>query len=118
MTVRMLNRAALIVKPKQPYVDWVNSLDDQGPKLNLGDQDEEHTIYLIEEVDSLSDKSAVLKPYFKAIFEDELMGWHRLERDWPSNRDLATFLDWFDVEVHSMVIDLGHKHLKTERFDL
>ena len=26
----MLNRAALIVRPKQPFLDWAASLDDSG----------------------------------------------------------------------------------------
>jgi hypothetical protein len=46
------------------------------------------------------------RPYFKAIFEEELNGWHRREREWPARRTYETFLAWFEVEVHSMVIDL------------
>ncbi len=29
---RTINRAALIVRPKQPYAEWANSMDDGDPK--------------------------------------------------------------------------------------
>ena len=118
MIIRSLNRTAIIVKPKQPYIDWVNSVGGYAPPLDYDDLCAEYTIYLIEDVDSISDKIAILKPHFKTIFEEELKGWHRFEDDWPTDRDIATFFDWFDVDVHSMVLDLCHRRIRTERFDL
>jgi hypothetical protein len=40
----MLNRAVLIVRPKQPYLDWAAGLDDSGL---LPDVQGEQTAYLI-----------------------------------------------------------------------
>lgn len=42
----MLNRSAVIVRPKQPYRDWAAGMGEDGPKL-LPYIDEERTIYLI-----------------------------------------------------------------------
>ena len=115
--MRLVNRAAIIVKPKQPYIEWANALNDHGPKLVPSSQPE-HTIYLIEDVSEyMFDVEAFVRPYFKVIFEHELVAWHRVESDWPTNRDFATFLKWFDVEVHSMVLDLLRGRIETERFE-
>jgi hypothetical protein len=45
--MRRVKRTAVIVKPKQPYIDWANSLEDGGVKLGE-DYVPEHTIYLGE----------------------------------------------------------------------
>ena len=39
----MLNRSALIVRPRQPYLDWAASLDDSGLVPDVAG---EHTVYL------------------------------------------------------------------------
>jgi hypothetical protein len=114
--MRRVKRTAVIVKPKQPYIDWANSLEDGGVKLGE-DYTPEHTIYLVEDMTGyLIDKEEIIKPHFAFIFEEELNGWHRLESNWPAKRDLATFLDWFEVEIHSMVLDLHGGWLRTERY--
>jgi len=63
------------------------------------------------------DLKTMLAPYYKAIFEEELVAWHRIEADWPQRRDLTTFMAWFEVEVHSLVLDLVGGWLRTERYD-
>jgi len=40
------------------------------------------------------------------VFENELYGWHTDESEWPANRDLETFRQWFTIELHSVVEDL------------
>ena len=48
-----INRAALIVRPRQSYVDWANSVNDDGPRADLRKLREEPRIYLVEVVDFL-----------------------------------------------------------------
>ena len=75
-------------------------MDDGGVKLGE-DFNPEHTIYLVEDITGyLIDKIEIIKPHFDFIFEEELNGWHRLKSDWPPHRDLDTFLDWFEVQIH------------------
>ncbi len=45
----MLNRGVLIVRPKQPYLDWAATLDDSGV---VPDPEGEKTVYLIPEFES------------------------------------------------------------------
>jgi hypothetical protein len=109
-----LNRSVIMVKPKLPYIEWANSLDDDGPKLNIEKPFDEYTIYLVDEVVYQSDFEKVLKKHYMEIFEYELFSWHTDEEDWPQERDLRTFRKWFSVESHSLVIDLCNYALEIE----
>lgn len=46
----MINRAALIVRYRQPFVDWINAADPSptSQPLSLDEVNTEHTVYLIE----------------------------------------------------------------------
>lgn len=101
----MLNRAALIVTPAQPYIDWASSLDDSGLSPVSGESDA-RTIYLIPEYDDEGEIDEILERVFAEVFERELEAWHTHEPDWPQNRTLAMFKRWFKIEIHSMIEDL------------
>ena len=45
-TIALLNRSAILVVPKQPYADWANSLDDDGPRFTIEDEDDHLTVFL------------------------------------------------------------------------
>jgi len=109
-----LNRAALIVKPKKAYIDWANSLGDGGPKLDLDEPPPEYTIYLVEELGQDIDPRPALRMHCSSIFDQELAGWHTDPNAFPPKRDLETFSEWFDVELHSLVVDLAGSPLETE----
>ncbi len=99
----MLNRAALIVRPKQPFLDWAAGLDDSGLVPDVAG---EQTVYLVPEFDSDEEGQQVLKHIYAEIFERELDGWHTDPSAWPEKRDFQTFLKWFSVELHSVVEDV------------
>ena len=110
----LVNRSVIIVRPKLPYIEWANSFDDDGPKLNSDEPFSEYTIYLVDDVVYQSDFEKVLKKYYKEIFEYELFSWHTEEDDWPQQRDMQSFRKWFSVESHSEIIDLCDYALETE----
>jgi len=115
--MRLVNRTALIIKPKQPYIDWANSFEDGGPEYDQAEPIE-HNIYLVEDVsDDHVDVETIVRPYYRDIFEEELAGWDQLEENWPSNRGFDIFLNWFEVEVYSMILDLINKQLRSEPYD-
>lgn len=99
----MINRAVLIVRPKQPFLDWAAGLDDSGL---VPDVDGEQTVYLVPDFDMDDDARAVIEAVFSEVFENELWGWHTDESAWPTNRNLKTFHEWFTIELHSIVEDL------------
>ncbi len=43
---------------------------------------------------------------YDLIFEEELASWWTVRKDWPLQRNLETFKKWFDIEFHSVVIDI------------
>ena len=56
--------------------------------------------------------ASVIQPIFYAstsndieFFENELEGWYTDETLWPKNRDYKTFMEWIEVECHSVVLD-------------
>lgn len=99
----MLNRAVLVVRPKQPFLDWAAQLDDSGLVPNA---EGEQTVYLIPQFDDDDEAQKVLDRVFAEVFERELFGWHTDESAWPRKRTLALFREWFTVELHSVVEDL------------
>lgn len=116
--MRLVKRAAITVTPKQPYIDWANGLDDDGVMLRAGHMPERQ-VYLVRDVDDVIpfDRDVIVPPYFEMIFEEELNGWNRRASDWPSPRTYEMFLEWFEVEVHSMVLDLeGRRNIHTEPY--
>jgi len=40
------------------------------------------------------------------LFERELAAWCDDPQGWPAKRDLVTFLQWFEPQLRSVVIDL------------
>ncbi len=111
-----VNRSVILVKPKLPYIEWANSLDDDGPKLDIEKPYDEYTIYLVDEIGYKGDIENVIKKQYAKIFEYELFSWHTSEEDWPQKRNLLTFRKWFSVEAHSDVIDLCNYALETDQF--
>jgi len=104
----MLNRALLIVRPGQPFLDWAAKLDDSGL---LPEVDGEQTAYLVPEFEDDAKRRRVLKLVYAEVFERELFAWHTDESDWPQDRTFAMFQQWFKIELHSVVEDLGDSEL-------
>ncbi len=99
----MINRSAVIVRPKQPYMDWASQLDDSGM---MPDPNEAPTIYLIPEHDDDSAARVILEQIYESIFDAELHAWHTCTSDWPANRTFAMFRDWFDITFVTAIADL------------
>ncbi len=111
----MLNRAVLVVRPKKPYIDWAVGLDDSGL---VPDPDDDVTAYLIPEYEDDVEAEEILALVYSEIFERQLDEWHTLEADWPKNRTLAMFKEWFHIELHSVVEDLCAEPLIDDEDDV
>lgn len=102
---RWINRAALVVRPAKPFLDWASGLDDEASEHSkiLAKR---VSIYLVAEDPNQEEETAPVERYFKKIFETELSAWSIEKSDWPKDRTLQTFLQWFDVAQESVVTDL------------
>jgi hypothetical protein len=114
----MLNRAALIPRYKQPFVDWINAADPNpaSQTITLGEVNEEHTVYLVE-VESEAELTAWLARHHRELFEQELEGWYTDPALWPRDRSLKTLTEWCLFELHSVVLDTGESPLEDDELD-
>jgi hypothetical protein len=104
----MINRAALVIKYRAPFIEWINDSDDDpntGP-ISLADANADNQVYLID----LDDAEALdewLDLNFQLLFENELEAWYEDEELWPAERDRDRFDEWFEVECHTLLYDVG-----------
>ena len=106
-----INRSLLILKPKQPFLDWILTLDND-QDLTLEEVHQDSTSYLIPEIWQDSDEQVILKSYYDVLFEEQLEAWWTDEADWPKKRNLKMFLAWFEVEFYSLVLDLCEEPIR------
>ena len=103
----MLNRSVLILRYKQPFVDWINAADPVPTHtVKLADVNEDNTAYLIE-VEDEDELAAWLEANGKLLFEEELNGWYTDPELWPKDRSLMQFRRWCSFELHTVVVDTG-----------
>jgi len=105
----MINRAALLLKYKEPAIAWINEADPMqgGPGLTAEDVNSDRPVYLI--ADHAADTPKALEKWIKTnldvLWEEELEGWYTDSALWPKNRNYALFTKWFEVECHTVLID-------------
>jgi hypothetical protein len=98
-----IDRNAIVVKPKKPFFDWLQSLF---PEDDPRTEKTENNIYLIREMGSNEQIKKWIKKNFNQLFENELNDWYTDEAAWPQNRTYKMFEEWFDVEINSMILDI------------
>ena len=115
----MLNRDLIVVRMKQPFVDWVNEADpySDGSRMTLDDVNEDVSTFLIHD-NASEDFERWLTEFYLLLFEAILEEWYVDEALWPQDRTLALFKRWCDVEIHSMVFDLVDGALIDDEIDL
>jgi len=107
-----VNRSLLVVKPKQPFLDWALSFDTPASAITLAQLPEDCNAYLIPEYEFDEDQQEILKWCYEEIFAEELFSWSTDEADWPPQRPFEMFLEWFELEFHSVVHDLDDAPLE------
>jgi hypothetical protein len=102
----MLNCDLLIVRYKQPFVDWINEAGPRpdGHRITLDAANEDSPAYLIHEFASEEFESWLGGCYVQ-LFENILNEWYTDPALWPQDRTLDLLKAWCDLEVHSMVVD-------------
>ena len=98
---------AIVVRPGQPFLDWLHGADPTSSALSLEDLRREPTAYLLPECENEGEARPCLEEVCNRIFEEQLDGWRRVPWSWPNRRDLDAFDRWFEWSSHSVVVDLG-----------
>lgn len=108
--MKMLNRSAISVQLKQPFVDWVNSLtDDEQEHLNLAEVNLEATTYLIPELEDEDDLDDFLDEFYLELLENELFSWEEDETMWPEDLNRALLDNFLTIKLSFMAFDLDHR---------
>ena len=111
----MLNRAALLLRYKQPFIDWINAVDpNPGSHTVTLDEinGEERTVYLVE-VEDEQELERWLQLNAEVLFETELHDWYTDPSLWP-NRTLDALRKWCSLELRTVVIDTGQTVLEDD----
>lgn len=112
--ILMLNRAALIVRYKQPFVEWINEVDpDPENAVTFSEVNEDSSVYLIE-VEDPEELDEWLELNHEYLFEGELSEWYSDPSLWPQDRSLDLFKRWCEFELHTMVFDAGSSPLEDD----
>jgi hypothetical protein len=112
--MKLLNRSAIVVRPRRPFWDWVHDSDSTSRQLTLLDLVQEPTIYLIPECDISDEVDEVLHELCEEIFDEQLSGWYTDTSRWPRDRSMAIFSQWFDYRHYSMLVDLSDEPLRCD----
>ncbi len=106
MEMHLINRDVLILFPKQPLIDWINSVFPEDkvefPEPMMHD---EGTVYLLPEKDAWPQSIEYLKRNYKPVFEDQLWNWCTDLNTRPKKLTWKMFEEWFDYSIQSMVLD-------------
>ena len=113
----IVNRVAVVLVPKKPYLDWANSFADGGPTILPAEAREHAVAFLVPDLELLEETQHFITENSARMFEYALLGWMEDERDWPKFRNHLTLREWFDVEVHDLLIDLGNDPIEVRRAD-
>ena len=112
-----INRTAVIIKPKQPFVDWLNSIPGDNLDYALEGISTDNLTFLIPEHDRPEGSMNYIRKKYSQIFEWELWGWIRAEELWPKNRTWKIFQEWFEIEINSEVFDLVDGEIEKEEVE-
>src|SRR4030095_8614002 len=119
-----INRSLIIVKPKQPFLDWLRSIDPEDKNLQPEEINDDATASLIPEIETADQQDQIIDWCAEFVFEQELWSWYTDEDMWPVGRDVKMFREWFAIEFHSLVDDvvgdipLEHINYESEENDI
>jgi hypothetical protein len=102
--VKIVNRCAITVEPRQAFIEWDQHLQPDQP---LPPGAFEPGLYLLPLYDSRKDAIELLQQGYEEIFCSELETWSNDPETWPSPRSLALFHEWFAFRFYDLVSDQG-----------
>ena len=119
-----LNRALVVLRYKQPYIDWVKTAGELPIDLTLEDANDDSEAFLVpsydcpqDPVDGTEEAVKWVEKRWGMLFEHVLGSWIADEAEWPKKRTLKMFREWFEVEYRSMVWDMGNEPLMIDEWD-
>jgi hypothetical protein len=101
-----INRMALVVKPKQPMLDWINGVFPDDPvKLEDFQGHDNQDIFLLPEFEDFEEAQKWLQENVTDFLRAELASWSTEEEKWPTELTWDLFQEFFQYSLESMVVD-------------
>ncbi|SCK10438.1 VacJ [Vogesella sp. LIG4] len=111
-----VNRSVAILKPRQPFLDWLQQLPGSlEGQLQLDELRRDCNALLIPAADDYASAEDFVRQHYRTLFGAELADWCDDDAFWPDMTP-QLFLQWFDVEIHSVLTDLVDFPLEREAF--
>src|SRR5437867_4398359 len=114
--MRAVNRTAVTVVGAKPYIDWTLDTDGDANKgaVTVARAKTYGSAYLLLEFELEEDVEEWVEDNAAWLFEVQLAACTEDESTWPAVRDLKTFREWFRVDIHSVVVDVGDDDIEGE----
>lgn len=114
--MRVVNRTAVTIVGAEPYLAWTRSRDaDFNRNLVTVVRTKPHgSAFLLPEADFEEDLQEWVEENYAWLFEFQLSAWTADEAAWPKNRDLRMFKEWFRIDLHDVVVDVGDDDIEGE----
>lgn len=111
-----VNRTAALIKPSQLFLDWLHRVDPENADLPLAAVQSDCSIYLIPECESDEEAYEYLEEACAEMFEEQLSSWLDEPASWPEDRSFQVFAEWFEITLHSMLIDLSDEPILKQAY--
>ena len=104
-----VDRTAVVLKPTARFLKWLKSADENMPDLTVEQLRTNCSVFLVPQFDEPESVISYFDERYQQIFEAELAGW---------DMSLKAFWEFFDTEIHDMVLDMEEAELNiTPVFD-
>lgn len=109
-----LDRFVAIIRPRQPFLDWLRSVPDfEDLEFTLEQVRGDSTALLIPQFDDDEEAVAFVYRIWEEVFMAELDAWTEEKALWPQGRTIEMFMEWFDVEIHTTVAEIEESDTQT-----
>jgi hypothetical protein len=114
--MRVINRTAVTIVGGRPYLDWTRQTeaDVNRGTLTVARARTYGSAFLLPELDLEEEIQEWVEDNAAWLFEFQLSAWTEDESTWPASRDLTMFREWFRVDIHNVVIDVGDEEIEGE----
>jgi hypothetical protein len=114
--MRLVNRTAVSIVGAAPFIEWMRHHDADADKgtLTVARARPYGTALLLPEFELEEDVQEWIEDNAAWLFEFQLSAWTEDESTWPATRDLKTFREWFRIDIHSVVVDVGEDDIDGE----
>jgi hypothetical protein len=114
--MRVINRTAVSIVGAAPYLAWTEQRDadaDSGV-IAVARAKPYGSAFLLPELELEEDVHEWVEENAVWLFEFQLAAWTEDESTWPLRRDLATFREWFRLDIHAIVVDAADDDIEGE----